>query len=102
MYGYTYEDYLAANSYTEETFKTDYLEPNSESYSKEDLAIEYIADNEGIVVSADDYETVLENYATEAGTTLDTLKEQYPDDELKEIYYRQKVVKLMADSAVIN
>lgn len=101
LLGYSYEDYLSNNNYTEDTFQSEYVEPNSQIYAKQDLAIEFIAEQEGIDPSADDYDTVLEEYAEEAGMEIETLK-QYPQEELNEIYIRQKVLKLMADNAVIK
>lgn len=75
-YGYEWEAYLEAIGYTEKD-----LTETIETYAKEkvfnDMVCHYIAEQEGLEVTDDEYDDYIDTLLTQSGYTKDTFKEKY-------------------------
>ena len=67
---------------------------------KMDLAVEAIIKAEGLEASDEDVESEMKSVAEKYGMDLDTVKKYLRPEDVKEQVIREKVVKLVADSAV--
>ena len=65
-----------------------------------DLAVEAIIKAEGLEASDEDVESEMKSVAEKYGMDLDTVKKYLRPEDVKEQVIREKVVKLVADSAV--
>ena len=66
---------------------------------KMDLAIRAIIKAEGLEVSDEEVETEMKNVADKYGMDLDTVKKYLRTEDVKEQVMREKVIKVVADSA---
>ena len=66
---------------------------------KMDLAIRAIIKAEGLEVSDEEVETEMKNVADKYGMDLDTVTKYLRTEDVKEQVMREKVIKVVADSA---
>ena len=64
-----------------------------------DLAIRAIIKAEGLEATDEDVENELKNVAEKYGMDLDTVKKYLRTEDVKEQVMREKVIKVVADSA---
>ena len=65
-----------------------------------DLAIEAIVKAEGLEATDEDVEENLKSVSEKYGMDLEMVKKYLPVEQVKEQVIREKVIKLVADSAV--
>ena len=65
-----------------------------------DLAVKAIIDAEKIEATDDEVESEMKNVAEKYGMDLDTVKKYLRPEDVKEQVIREKVIKVVADSAV--
>ena len=97
--GLAFEQYLQMTGSTEAEFKAQAYGPAAEQV-KMDLAVEAIIKAEGLEASEEEIEAEIKNVAEKYGMDLETVKMYLPADQVKEQVVREKVIKLVADSAV--
>ena len=97
--GIPFDQYLKMTNTTEADFKSQAYGP-AEQQVKMDLAISAIVKAEGLEVSDDEVEAEMKKVADKYGMDLDTVKKCLRPEEVKEQVIREKVIKLVADSAV--
>ena len=97
--GIPFDQYLKMTNTTEADFKSQAYGP-AEQQVKMDLAISAIVKAEGLEVSDDEVEAEMKKVADKYGMDLDTVKKYLRPEEVKEQVIREKVIKLVADSAV--
>ena len=97
--GLAFEQYLQMTGSTEAEFKAQAYGPAAEQV-KMDLAVEAIVKAEGLEASEEEIEAEIKNVAEKYGMDLETVKMYLPADQVKEQVVREKVIKLVADSAV--
>lgn len=89
MYGYDDEDEFA-----------EYVYDICEETQKERMVVCAVAKAEGITITDDEAEAFLENYAEENSVSVDTLKENLSDIDIKYNALAEKVMNFMIDNAV--
>ena len=97
--GIAFEQYLQMTGSTEEEFKAQAYGPATEQV-RMDLAIEAIVKAEGIEASEEEIEAEIKNVAEKYGMDLETVKKFLPAEQVAEQVIREKVIKVVADSAV--
>ena len=97
--GIPFDQYLKMTNTTEADFKSQAYGP-AEQQVKMDLAISAIVRAEGLEASDDEVEAEMKKVADKYGMDLDTVKKYLRPEEVKEQVIREKVIKLVADSAV--
>ncbi len=97
--GIPFDQYLKMTNTTEVDFKSQAYGP-AEQQVKMDLAISAIVKAEGLEASDDEVEAEMKKVADKYGMDLDTVKKYLRPEEVKEQVIREKVIKLVADSAV--
>ena len=97
--GIPFDQYLKMTGTTEADFRQQAEGPASEQV-KMDLAVEAIINAEGLEASDEDVENEMKSVAEKYGMDLDTVKKYLRPEDVKEQVIREKVVKLVADSAV--
>ena len=97
--GIPFDQYLKMTGTTEADFRQQAEGPASEQV-KMDLAVEAIIKAEGLEASDEDVENEMKSVAEKYGMDLDTVKKYLRPEDVKEQVIREKVVKLVADSAV--
>ena len=97
--GIPFDQYLKMTNTTEADFKSQAYGP-AEQQVKMDLAISAIVKAESLEVSDDEVEAEMKKVADKYGMDLDTVKKYLRPEEVKEQVIREKVIKLVADSAV--
>jgi len=97
--GIAFEQYLQMTGSTEAEFKAQAQGPAMEQV-RMDLAIEAIIAAEGLEATEEEIEAEIKNVADKYGMDLETVKKFLPVDQVKEQVIREKVIKLVADSAV--
>ena len=97
--GIPFDQYLKMTTTTEADFKSQAYGP-AEQQVKMDLAISAIVKAEGLEASDDEVEAEMKKVADKYGMDLDTVKKYLRPEEVKEQVIREKVIKLVADSAV--
>ena len=97
--GIPFDQYLKMTNTTEADFKSQAYGP-AEQQVKMDLAISTIVKAEGLEASDDEVEAEMKKVADKYGMDLDTVKKYLRPEEVKEQVIREKVIKLVADSAV--
>ena len=97
--GIPFDQYLKMTNTTEADFKSQAYGP-AEQQVKMDLAISAIVKAEGLEASDDEVEAEMKKVADKYGMDLDTVKKYLRPEEVKEQVIREKVIKLVADSAV--
>ena len=97
--GIPFDQYLKMTNTTEADFKSQAYGP-AEQQVKMDLAISAIVKAEGLEASDDEVEAEMKKVADKYGMDLETVKKYLRPEEVKEQVIREKVIKLVADSAV--
>ena len=97
--GIAFEQYLQMTGSTEEEFKAQAYGPATEQV-RMDLAIEAIVKAEGIEASEEEIEAEIKNVSEKYGMDLETVKKFLPAEQVAEQVIREKVIKVVADSAV--
>ena len=97
--GIPFEQYLQMTGMTEEKMMAEAHDPALEQV-KMDLAIAAIIKAETIEVSDDEVEAEMKKIADMYSMDLDTIKKYLRVEEVKDQVIREKVIKLVADSAV--
>ena len=97
--GIPFDQYLKMTNTTEADFKSQAYGP-AEQQVKMDLAISAIVKAEGLEASDDEVKAEMKKVADKYGMDLDTVKKYLRPEEVKEQVIREKVIKLVADSAV--
>ena len=96
--GIPYDQYLKMTGMEEAKIMADAKEPAANQV-KMDLAIRAIIKAEGLEVSDEEVETEMKNVADKYGMDLDTVKKYLRTEDVKEQVIREKVIKVVADSA---
>ena len=97
--GIPFDQYLQMTGTTEADFRKQADGPAAEQV-KMDLAVEAIIKAEGLEASDEDVENEMKSVAEKYGMDLDTVKKYLRPEDVKEQVIREKVVKVVADSAV--
>ena len=97
--GIPFEQYLQMTGSTEAEFKAQAYGPAAEQV-KMDLAVEAIIKAEGLDASEEEIEAEIKNVSEKYGMDLETVKKFLPAEQVKEQVVREKVIKVVADSAV--
>ena len=97
--GIPFEQYLQMTGSTEAEFKAQAYGPAAEQV-RMDLAVEAIIKAEGLDASEEEIEAEIKNVSEKYGMDLETVKKFLPADQVAEQVIREKVIKLVADSAV--
>ena len=98
--GIPFDQYLKMTGTTEADFRQQAEGPASEQV-KMDLAVEAIIKAEGLEASDEDVENEMKSVAEKYGMDLDTVKKYLRPEDVKEQVVREKVMKLVADNAVV-
>ena len=97
--GIPFDQYLKMTGTTEADFMQQANGP-AEQQVKMDLAVKAIIDAEKIEATDDEVESEMKNVAEKYGMDLDTVKKYLRPEDVKEQVIREKVIKVVADSAV--
>ena len=97
--GIPFDQYLKMTNTAEADFRKQAQGPAADQV-KMDLAVEAIIKAEGLEASDEDVESEMKSVAEKYGMDLDTVKKYLRPEDVKEQVIREKVVKLVADSAV--
>ena len=97
--GIPFDQYLKMTNTTEADFKSQAYGP-AEQQVKMDLAVSAIVKAENLEATDDEVEAEMKKVADRYGMDLDTVKKYLRPEEVKEQVIREKVIKLVADSAV--
>ena len=97
--GIPFDQYLKMTNTAEADFRKQARGPAADQV-KMDLAVEAIIKAEGLEASDEDVESEMKSVAEKYGMDLDTVKKYLRPEDVKEQVIREKVVKLVADSAV--
>ena len=96
--GLPFEQYLKMTNSDEAKLLADAKEPAANQV-KMDLAIRAIIKAEGLEVSDEEIEAEMKTVADKYGMDLDTVKKYLRSEDVKEQVMREKVIKVVADSA---
>ena len=96
--GISFDQYLKMTNTTEADFTKQAYGP-AEQQVKMDLAVRAIIDAEKLDATDDEVEAEMKNVADKYGMDLDTVKKYLRPEEVKEQVIREKVIKVVADSA---
>lgn len=96
--GILFDQYLKMTNTTEADFIKQAYGP-AEQQVKMDLAVKAIIDAEKLDATDDEVEAEMKNVADKYGMDLDTVKKYLRPEEVKEQVIREKVIKVVADSA---
>ena len=97
--GIPFDQYLKMTNTAEADFRKQAQGPAADQV-KMDLAVEAIIKAEGLEASDEYVESEMKSVAEKYGMDLDTVKKYLRPEDVKEQVIREKVVKLVADSAV--
>lgn len=97
--GIPFDQYLKMTNTAEADFRKQAQGPAADQV-KMDLAVEAIIKAEGLEASDEDVESEMKSVAEKYGMDLDPVKKYLRPEDVKEQVIREKVVKLVADSAV--
>ena len=97
--GIPFDQYLKMTNTAEADFRKQAQGPAADQV-KMDLAVEAIIKAEGLEASDEDVESEMKSVAEKYGMDLDAVKKYLRPEDVKEQVIREKVVKLVADSAV--
>ena len=97
--GIPFDQYLKMTNTAEADFRKQSQGPAADQV-KMDLAVEAIIKAEGLEAPDEDVESEMKSVAEKYGMDLDTVKKYLRPEDVKEQVIREKVVKLVADSAV--
>ena len=96
--GIPFDQYLKMTNTTEADFTKQAYGP-AEQQVKMDLAVRAIIDAEKLDATDDEVEAEMKNVADKYGMDLDTVKKYLRPEDVKEQVIREKVIKVVADSA---
>ena len=96
--GIPFDQYLKMTNTAEADFRKQAQGPAADQVKME-LAVEAIIKAEGLEASDEDVESEMKSVAEKYGMDLDTVKKYLRPEDVKEQVIREKVVKLVADSA---
>ena len=96
--GIPFDQYLKMTGTTEADFMQQAYGP-AEQQVKMDLAVKAIIDAEKIEATDEEVEAEMKNVAEKYGMDLDTVKKYLRPEDVKEQVIREKVIKIVADSA---
>ena len=97
--GIHFDQYLKMTNTAEADFRKQAQGPAADQV-KMDLAVEAIIKAEGLEASDEDVESEMKSVAEKYGMDLDTVKKYLRPEDVKEQVIREKVIKVVADSAV--
>ena len=97
--GIPFDQYLKMTGTTEADFLSQAHGPAQEQV-RMDLAVEAIIKAEGLEATDDEVNTEMQKLADKYGMDLESVKKYLPAAQVREQVIREKVVKLVADSAV--
>ena len=97
--GIPFDQYTKMTGMNEEQIIMDAKEPAANQV-KMDLAIRAIIKAEGLEVSDEEVENEMKTVAEKYGMDLETVKKYLRADDVKEQVMREKVIKVVADSAI--
>lgn len=99
-YGYSFSTFIAYffGCSSEEEYEQ-LLRDQAELEVKRTLILYYVADKENITVTDEEYDEALVRYATQYGTTVETLTEQVEPSQIKQLIKQEKAEQLIYDSA---
>ena len=96
--GIPFDQYVKMTGMTEEAMKADAMSPALEQL-RMDLAVEAIVKAENLEVSDDEVEAEYKNLSEKYGMDIEMVKKYLPAEQIKEQVIREKVIKVVADSA---
>ncbi len=96
--GIKFEDYLRMMGMTAEQFR-DQAKSGAERGVRADLALEAVADAEGIQVTEEDVEAELQRLADMYSMKLDQVKAAVPEEEVKNDLRTKKAIELIVSTA---
>ncbi len=97
--GIPFDQYAKMTGMTEEALVKESVEPATRQV-RMDLAVAAIIKEEGLEASGEEVEAEMKNIAEKYGMDLESIKKYLPAEEVKEQVIREKVIKVVADSAV--
>ena len=90
-YGVTFDEYLEQSGVSEEDFKKQ-VTASSKEYLKQMMAMELIAEKEGLTPSEKEYDEIMKEYADMNGfASVEEMNEQVGENQVKEIILQDKV-----------
>ena len=96
--GIPFDQYVKMTGMTEEAMKADAMSPALEQL-RMDLAVEAIVKAENLEVADDEVEAEYKNLSEKYGMDIEMVKKYLPAEQIKEQTIREKVIKVVADSA---
>jgi trigger factor len=99
QYGMELSTYLSLSNLTVEKMREN-MRPNAEKQARYNLALETIAQLEGIDVGEDEIEEGYGEYAERYGAGIDEVRESVPKEVIKDELTAKKALKLITDNAV--
>ena len=96
--GIPFDQYVKMTGMTVEAIKADAMEPARQQV-RMDLAVEAIIKAEGLEVSDDEVEAEFKKLSEMYSMDIEMVKKYLPAEQVKEQVMREKVIKVVADSA---
>ena len=96
--GIPFDQYVKMTGMSEEAMKADAMGPALEQL-RMDLAIEAIVKAENLEITDDEVEAEYKNLSEKYGMDIEMVKKYLPAEQIKEQVIREKVIKVVADSA---
>ncbi len=96
--GIPFDQYVKMTGMSEEAIKADAMEPARQQV-RMDLAVEAIIKAEGLEVSDDEVEAEFKKLSETYSMDMEMVKKYLPAEQVKEQVMREKVIKVVADSA---
>ena len=96
--GIPFDQYVKMTGMSEEAIKADAMAPALQQL-RMDLAIEAIVKAENLEVSDDEVEAEYKNLSEKYGMDVEMVKKYLPAEQVKEQVIREKVIKVVSDSA---
>ena len=104
MYGMSVEDFISAayNGVTEEEFREQQLIPSAESSLAQEIILSAIAEKEGITMTDEELDKLLEDYAAEYNVTVDELTAGTDRETIRSSELQQKVMEWLYENVDIE
>lgn len=100
-YGYTYEDVLAANGYESEEQLKEGITQYVENYLTQKMILYVIADKEGIEVTGEEVDEMVQEYMTQYQVeTAEEVYDYFGDDYFELALMSEKVMAFLKENAV--
>lgn len=100
-YGYSYEDILVANGYEDEEQLKEGIKEYVENYLTQKMIIYLIADAEGMNVTSDETDALVQEYMDSTGAaTKEEVYDYYGDEYFELAILSEKVMKFLQENAV--